>query len=117
MERARTARQLVWRGFGHAVAPMGRRRQGIRAQGWAFLPGSRTRTHCAGPAPVFRTLGLTFQVPPMEPNAGLCFVPGGGTADDHSPAACWGECHVAWIDTRHHPDYFPAGWLQRPVRR
>ncbi len=27
------------------------------------------------------------------------------------------ESHVTWSDTRHHPDYFPAGRLQRPVRR
>src|ERR1700716_2768609 len=38
-------------------------------------------------------------------------------ADFHSPAACWGERYVAWIDTHHHRDHLPLGRLQRPVRR
>src|SRR6266853_5965716 len=60
---------------------------------------------------------MTFWVPPMEPNTRLCFIAAGGVADSHSPDATWGDCHVARNDTDHHPDYFPAGRLQRPVRR
>src|SRR3979411_2568394 len=41
---------------------------------------------------------------------------GGGPAFFRSPADCRGDCHVAWNDTRHHPDHFPAGGVQWAVR-
>jgi hypothetical protein len=54
---------LVRRRTGHAVARLGRRCQGIRARRRAFFPGSGTW------ADLFYRLRMTFQVPPMEPNA------------------------------------------------
>jgi hypothetical protein len=45
-----------------------------------------------------------FGVPPMEPRAGICFSNRAGVF-----ASCWGDCHVAWNDTRHHPDHFLLG--------
>jgi hypothetical protein len=53
VERARSARPLVRRRTGHAVARLGQRCQGIRARRRAFFPGSGTWADRWGPAALF----------------------------------------------------------------